>query len=149
MLDVDTFVERALPFATDPDGAAVDPELFRRLAPGIQDRVRRYDEVGGLLDWVVGPRPEPVPKEWRKVMGKDLVPEVLDAVTERLESVEWTAEQLERVVMGVGDELETRSQLPVRMAVTGHRAGLPLFEPMAALDRDEVIGRLREARGRL
>lgn len=149
MLDVDAFVERALPFAVDPDGAAVDPELFRRLAPGIQERVRRYDEVGGLLDWVVGPRPEPVPKEWRKVMSKDLVPEVLDAVTERLESVEWTAEQLEQVVMGVGDELETRSQLPVRMAVTGHRAGLPLFEPMAALDRDEVIGRLREARGRL
>ena len=77
------------------------------------------------------------------------MPEVLDAVSERLAVGPWTAEHLEQVVMGVGDELGTRSQLPIRLAVTGHRAGLPLFEPMAALERDEVLSRLREARGRL
>lgn len=149
MLDLDTFVEQSLPYAIGPDGTPIDPDLYRRLAPGVQERVRRFDEVPGFLDWVVGPRPEPEAKEWRKVMGKDLVPEVLDAVTARLESGPWTPEHLEQVVMGVGDELETRSQLPVRMAVTGRRAGLPLFEPLAALERDEVLGRLREARGRL
>ena len=36
-----------------------------------------------------------------------------------------------------------KSQLPVRMAVTGRRSGLPLFEPMAELERDEVLARLR------
>jgi glutamyl-tRNA synthetase len=144
MLDLDEFVEGSRPFAGD-----VDDELYRRLAPGVQERVRRYDEIPGLIDWVTGPRPEPEGKEWRKVMGKDLVPEVLDAVAERLESGPWTADHLERVVMGVGDELGTRSQLPVRLAVTGRRAGLPLFEPMAAVDRAEVLARLREARARL
>jgi glutamyl-tRNA synthetase len=82
-------------------------------------------------------------------MGRELVPEVLDAVAERLADGPWNAERLEEVVMGVGDELGTRSQLPVRLAVTGRKAGLPLFEPMAALERDEVLSRLREARGRL
>jgi glutamyl-tRNA synthetase len=144
MLDPDEFVARSRPYAGD-----IDDDLYRRLGPDVQNRVRRYDEVPSLIDWVVGPRPEPDAKEWRKVMAKDLVPEVLDAVAERLESGPWTPSHLEEVVMGVGDELGTRSQLPVRMAVTGHRSGLPLFEPMAALGRAEVLGRLREARGRL
>ncbi|MEM9564555.1 MAG: glutamate--tRNA ligase [Actinomycetota bacterium] len=149
MLDLDAFVEQSAPFATGPDGTPVDADLYRALAPGVQERVKRYDEVAGLLDWVVGPPPETPGKEWRKVMNKDLVPEVLDAVAERLVDGPWTPAHLESVVMGVGDELGTRSQLPVRMAVTGRRAGLPLFEPMAALDRDEVLRRLRDARGRL
>jgi glutamyl-tRNA synthetase len=146
MLDLDTFVEESLPYAGD-----IDPALYRALAPGVQERVRRYDEVPNFIDWIVGPRPEPEAKEWRKTMGKDLVPEVLDAVTERLAdpATEWTAEAIEAVVMGVGDELGTRSQLPVRLAVTGRRAGLPLFDPLAAMERDEVVARLREARGRL
>jgi len=144
MLDADEFVERSLPFAGD-----IDPGLYRQLAPGIQERIKRFDEIPGLIDWVTGPRPEPDAKEWRKVMEKDLVPEVLVAVAERLADGPWTADHIEEVVMGVGDELGTRSQLPVRLAVTGHRAGLPLFEPMAALDRDVVLERLREAHGRL
>ena len=51
--------------------------------------------------------------------------------------------------LGIGDELGVRSQLPVRLAVTGRRVGLPLFEPMAELDRAEVIDRLRGARAKL
>ena len=144
MLDLDEFVERSLPFAGD-----VDPQLSRVLAPGIQERIKRFDEIPELIGWVIGPRPEPQAKEWRKVMEKDLVPDVLDAVTRRLADGPWTAEHIEQVVMGVGDELGTRSQLPIRLAVSGRRAGLPLFEPMAALERDEVLDRLREARGRL
>ena len=42
-----------------------------------------------------------------------------------------------------------KTQLPVRLAVTGSRSGLPLFEPMAALDRSVALDRLRAARARL
>ena len=34
-------------------------------------------------------------------------------------------------VMGVGTALDAKSQVPVRIAVTGRRVGPPLFEPMA------------------
>ncbi len=52
-----------------------------------------------------------------------------------------------RCVLGVGEELSTRSQLPVRLAVTGSRTGMPLFEPMAELDRDDVIARRAQGPG--
>jgi glutamyl-tRNA synthetase len=144
MLDLDAFIEQSFPFAGE-----VDPELYRILAPWVQERIKRYDEIPPLIEWVVGPAPEPEDKDWRKVMAKDHVPQVLDVVIERLESAEWTSETLTAVVLGVGEELEVKSQLPVRMALTGRRSGLPLFEPMAELDRNEVLWRLRKARGRL
>ena len=57
--------------------------------------------------------------------------------------------------MGVGDEItasigqRVRSQPPVRVALTGRSAGLPLWEPMRLLGRNTVLARLRAARARL
>ncbi len=144
MLDVDEFVEASRPF-----GGEVDDDLYRRLAPMVQERIRRYDEIPDLIDWVVGEPPEPQDKDWHKVMGKEDVPKVLDLVAERLDQAEWEPEALAEAVLGAGEVLGTRSQLPVRMAVTGRRSGLPLFEPMAELDRVTVLERIRKARGRL
>ncbi len=144
MLDLDSFIEGSRPFA-----GAVDDELYRRLAPLVQERIRRYDEIPALIDWVIGEPPEPEDKDWRKVMGRDDVPKVLDLVLERLEDAEWEPEALTDAVLGAGEVLGTKSQLPVRMAVTGRRSGLPLFEPMAELDRSVVLERIRKARGRL
>ena len=143
-LPLDDYVERTLPFL---DG--LDPVLFARLAPLVQQRAVTLDEAAGMLDWVVGPAPEPEPKDWKKVMGRSEVPAVLDAAIDCLGEVDWTTEALEAAVLGIGDELGVRSQLPVRLAVTGRRVGLPLFEPMAELDRAEVIDRLRGARAKL
>jgi len=59
------------------------------------------------------------------------------------------------VVMGVGNdltsELETRvlSQAPVRVALTGGGAGIPLWRAMSLLGRNECLHRLRAARARL
>ena len=144
MMDVDAFVEASAPYVGD-----IDAELFRRLAPFVQERVKRFDEIPQFIDWVIGAAPEPAEKDWRKVMGKDKVPEVLELVIKRLETVEWEPEALTAAVLGAGEELDTKSQLPVRLAVTGRRSGLPLFEPMAEMERSEILTRLREARGRL
>jgi glutamyl-tRNA synthetase len=144
-LDVDDFVERSLPFAGD-----VDAELYRRLAPTVQERVARLDEVPALIEWVTGAPPEPDERDWAKVMAKGpAVPAILDLVIDRLATATWTPEEIQRVVLGAGDEVGAKSQVPVRLAVTGRRFGLPLFEPLAELSRDEVLGRLRAARARL
>jgi glutamyl-tRNA synthetase len=147
-LETADFVELARPFVTAGDEAVPD-DLFDRMAPLIQQRVRRLDEAAGLLTWVVGQPPEPDPKDWKKVMAKDGVGDVLDRVIAGLSSVEWTPGALEKLVLGVGEELGAKSQLLVRMAVSGSRVGLPLFEPMAELDRTVVVERLRAVRARL
>ncbi len=145
-LPTEEFIERAEPFYP----GATTPE-FAVLAPDVQARCRRLDEIGDLLSWIEGPLPDADAKDWRKVMGREEVPAVLDLVIERLAdpATPWTAEGLESAVMGAGADLGVKSQLPVRMAVTHSRSGLPLFEPMAMADRDEIVARLRAARARL
>ncbi len=82
--------------------------------------------------------------------------QVLEAVEAQLAGDDFTsAERLESIVMGVGDELtestgaRVRSQPPVRVALTGTGAGLPLWEPMRLLGRDETLRRIEAARARL
>lgn len=143
-MSVDAFVEAATPFI-----GSIDPALFETLAPFVQERVKRLEEAPSFLDWVVGEPPEPAEKDWRKVMGKPDVPAVLDLVIERLAEAPWTPEAIGEVVFGVGTELDTKTQLPVRLALTGSRSGIPLFEPMAEMDRDVILDRLRAARAKL
>lgn len=143
-LSVDDFIEWAAPSV-----GHIDADLFRRFAPEIQGRVTYPEDAPAFLGWVVGEAPEPSEKDWKKVMGKDGIAAVLDAVIARCETCDWTAEELEAVVFGVGEELETKTQLPVRLAVTGSRSGLPLFEPMAELDRVVALDRLRAARAKI
>ena len=148
LLEIDDFVAMTRPWveAAEP---AIPADLFERMAPLVQQRVRQLDQAPSFLDWVVGEPPEPTPKDWRKVMGADGVAEVLDGVAARLADLEWTPEALEAAVFGVGEELGRKSQLPVRMAVSGSRSGLPLFEPMAEVDRGVILDRLRAARAKL
>ncbi len=143
-LDITAFAAASMPFR-----GPIGDDLFNALAPEIQNRLVRLNEIPALVDWIVGDAPEPDPADWQKVMTKPGVAEVLDAVIAGMVDCEWTPEALEALVLGVGADLNAKSQLPVRLAVTGRRAGLPLFEPLAAIDRLIVIDRLRAARARV
>ena len=127
------------------------------LATQIQQRVARLGEVAGWIDWVLRPDVSYDEKAWQKTMVKGrAAPEVLEAVAAGLAADDFSsAERLEALVMGVGDELtdrlgvRVRSQPPVRVALTGAAAGLPLWEPMRLLGRDETLRRIEAARARL
>ncbi len=144
-------IERFVELTADLRPQAVPLDLYERMAPFVQARLVRLsaEEIEPLVSWIVGPPLEPSDKDWKKVMGKAGVADVLRTVAARLETVEWTPEALEACVFGVGEELETKTQLPVRMAVTGARTGMPLFEPMAELDRAEAIDRINSALARV
>ncbi len=134
-----------------------DCHVARSLAVEIQQRVSRLDEVKGWIDWILRPEMVYDEKAWNKAVVRGrAAAEVLEAVEARLVSDDFSsAERLEAIVMGVGDELtdsvgaRVRSQPPVRVALTGASAGLPLWEPMRLLGRDAVLARLRAARNRL
>jgi glutamyl-tRNA synthetase len=127
-----------------------DPDVFAAVVPHVQERLRRLSDIGPLVDWLftADVPVETDEKEINKIakaMGGDAVPAVLAAAIDALESCSWDAETLAEVVRKVGDDLGAKSQVPVRIAVTGRRVGPPLFEPMALLGREIALERLRLA----
>ena len=160
-LTSEQFVDRADPFLTGPDAPwpaeRYDRGTVEALADEIQQRIVRLEEAAGWIDWVLSPEVAYDEKAWHKAITKGrAAAEVLEAVEYRLADDDFTsAERLEAIVMGVGDELtehigaRVRSQPPVRVALTGTSAGLPLWEPMRLLGRDETLARLRAAQARL
>ena len=134
-----------------------DCHVARTLAGEIQQRISTLEEAPGWIDWIVRPEVDHDEKAWHKAMVKGrAAAQVLEAAEDRLAGDDFTsAERLESIVMGVGDELtesfgeRVRSQPPVRVALTGTGAGLPLWEPMRLLGKDETLARLRKAMSRL
>ena len=160
-LTPEQFADRADPFLTGPE-APWPPERYDReivgvLAPEIQQRIANLGEVAGWIDWILRPDVAYNERAWHKAMLKGrAAAQVLEAVEARLAGDDFSsAERLEAIVMGVGDELterigaRVRSQPPVRVALSGTDAGLPLWEPMSLLGREATLARLRAARERL
>ena len=159
-LSTDEFIERSQPWLT---GAVAptpwpidrfDPAVFATLAPLVQERVKRLDEVPGYVDFLFLDQPEVDDDSWQKVMvkGHDRAVLVLDAMIDLLGTVEWTAPAINDAVIGWIDANElsrSKDQAPIRVAVTGRTVGPPLWESLAALGRDRTIERLRAARAQL
>ena len=160
-LTPEQFADAAEPFLTSADvpwpSERYDRDIVQSLAGEIQQRISRLDETAGWIDWILRPDVVYDEKAWNKAIVKGrAAAEVLEAVEARLAGDDFSsAERLEAIVLGVGDELtenigqRVRSQPPVRVALTGTGAGLPLWEPMRLLGRDTVLARLRAARARL
>ncbi len=131
-----------------------DMTILEILAPFLQQRATRISDVVPLLDWVFE---DELPQEtdekelnkMAKAMGAEVVPDILEEAIGRLQDCQWDAETLSKEIREVGDVLNAKSQVPVRIAVTGRRTGLPLFEPMAYLSRELVLRRLQTARSNL
>ncbi|MFT7476417.1 MAG: glutamyl-tRNA synthetase [Verrucomicrobiales bacterium] len=154
-LPTETFIEMAEPFVygvdTEIDWETTDykPEVFEMVAPDVQQRVSTFDEIPRFIGWLFTDAVsyDTESKGWNKAMRKGKrVPEILDAMAEAFADVEWTAEAMNSAVAAIGDNLEVRSQVPARVAITGTNAGIPLWDAAATLDRDVVLRRLSAAR---
>ncbi len=68
------------------------------------------------------------------------------------ETCEWDVDALHAATLaiaeGVGRKLG-KAQAPIRVAVMGRTRGLPLFDSLAVLGRDETLRRLAVALDRL
>ena len=160
-LTPEQFADAAEPFLTGADAPwpseRYDRDVVQSLAGEIQQRIAHLDEAAGWIDWILCPDVTYDEKAWHKSIVKGrAAAEVLEAVEARLAGDDFSStERLEAIVMGAGDELtesvgaRVRSQPPVRVALTGTGAGLPLWEPMRLLGKDETLARIRKARSRL
>ena len=154
-LPLDEFVAATQPFLA---AAGVpwarerfDPALFEQIAPLVQERVGRLDEVPGYVDFLFLPDAPIDDAAFTKVMDAPKSIDILADVIAGYESVAWDADALKDVALAVGEQHGLKlgkAQAPIRVAVTGRTVGPPLFESLVLLGRDEVMRRLRAALGR-
>jgi len=154
-MPVETFIEACGPWLTGEQApwptSGFDPEVFARLAPLVQERVAVLGEVPAMVDFQFLDRPDIDEEAWGKAVSDDPVAvTILSAAIEAYAGLtdRWTHEALyaatEAVAEGVGRKLG-KAQAPIRVAVTGRRVGLPLFESLEVLGPDRTLERLRSA----
>ncbi len=154
-LTVDEFVAAARPWL-DGDRAPwpaerFDADVFRAMAPRVQQRVTTLAEVPDYVDFLFLDETPIDDASWERAMKGDAAA-VLDEVATAYEHVEWTAEALKVTVDDIGASHglnRSKSQMPVRVAVTGRAVGPPLYESLVLLGRERTLARLRAARERM
>lgn len=114
------------------------------ILPLIYERLERLTDIEELTEFFY--RDIKVEQDILLKRGdKELVAEQLKQLSERLSVVEWTVENIEKVVRGLQEEHEYKKNqffMMVRIAVTGKKATPPLFETMEMLGRDLTLKRL-------
>jgi len=140
------------PSATRP----VDRETVRRLAPLVRERIKRLDEVSGMVE---GFFTDELPYTAAGLLGKRFrddasgAHDALRRAKERLDGLApWEHEALEAAMRSLADDLSLKAGdlfMLLRVAITGRPISPPLFESMALLGRQRCLRRLDEALGRL
>jgi glutamyl-tRNA synthetase len=156
-LDIDAFIAMCQPWLTGAvagdrvapwTAESYDQGVFAAVAPLAQTRLTVLSEIVALVDFFFLPEPPIDGAAWAKAM-KDGAAELLSASVAAFDAApNWDAETLkstlERVAAERGLKLG-KAQAPVRVAVTGRSAGLPLFESLEVLGRERSMTRLRAA----
>jgi len=130
------------------------PDVVASMIPLVQEKLRTLSDIQRQVDWLFCPDPSMDEKSWDKsvVRGKASV-EILDGTIAALADCPWDPDTVKDTVFAVGEAHgvnRSKSQAPVRVAVTGRSVGPPLFEPMVDhLTREEVLRRLQAARSQL
>jgi glutamyl-tRNA synthetase len=139
------------PIVTGPPwtSAAFDAAQFARLAQVTQERVAVLGEVPGLVDFLFQPVAPLDAASWLKAIERDeSAPGILTAALEAYGACEWTIEELHRVTLAIAEASGKKlgkAQAPIRVAVMGRDKGLPLFDSLEALGRDETLRRISTA----
>jgi glutamyl-tRNA synthetase len=128
-----------------------DPDVFAQLAPLAQTRVALLSEIAPMVDFAFLPEPATDEGSWARAM-REPAADLLADVAAAYAVVPWQPdalrERLETVGISYGLSLG-KAQAPVRVAVTGRTVGLPLFESLTVLGREETLRRIDSARERI
>ncbi len=159
-LSDDEFTDRCRTWADeteDPLGTALyDTAVWTVLAPLVRERVGVLSEVPAYVAFIFAPEFSIDETPWLKaVAGDEAASSILIEVRGGFGSLrgeEWRAAALKEVLTKVGEAHGRKlgkAQAPVRVATLGRSVGLPLFESLEVLGRDETLNRLSLALDRL
>ena len=155
-LSHEELAKRSLPFL-QKDGLLPDPcppEQFAylvRLMPLVQERIKLLSDISDAVGYFL--RDEIDPPAAELLIGKKgTVSEtatILTEVTNVLEQVtDFDEENLEQTLRALAQKLQIKPGqlfMPVRVAATGQTATPGLFELLAALGKERVLKRLKQA----
>ena len=133
--------------------ARFDPASFAALAAVTQERVSVLSEVPAFVDFLFL-KDAPIDEDsWRKaVAGDEGAPGILAAALSAYETCPWDRDALHAVTLEIAKSVGRKlgkAQAPIRVSVMGRTTGLPLFDSLAVLGRDETRRRIRAALDRL
>jgi glutamyl-tRNA synthetase len=142
------FVARIEPFMREAgiEVAADHFDVLIRMAPLVQERIKRLDEAPSLLRFLFE-EPEPDEKA-AKLLDEKRAP-YLEAALDILERVEpWSVEAINEALMSWADGAGVKRKdafQPLRAAITGSVVSPPLFESIEIIGRERAAARVRTA----
>ena len=149
------FIEACQPWLQPPAAPwppeRFDPGVFAALAPLAQTRISLLAEITGIVEFAFLAEPAIDEASWAKAM-KGPAADVLAAASDAFESAPWDPDSLRARLEEIGAQFGMslgKVQAPVRVAVTGRTVGLPLFESLQILGREQTLDRLNAAGNRL
>ncbi len=150
-LDPDTGAPIVMPPAWAPE--RFDAAVFAAVAEVTQERVTVLDEVPELVDFLFLEDAPDDPGSFQKAIADDEgAPRILTDALAAYETCAWDEDALHEATLGIADAVGRKlgkAQAPIRVAVMGRTRGLPLFDSLAVLGRDETRRRLAAALARV
>jgi len=127
-----------------------DSGYIARIAPLIQERIRRLDEFVSKTSFFFASELE---YDSSLLIGKkmtaDQMVEAFNALADELDALRhWNRESIEETLRGFCQRTGTKPRglfMPVRIAVTGRKASPGLFETMEVMGKPLCQARMREA----
>ena len=140
------FLERDLP----EDLLPVDQDYLRRIAPLLQERVKRLDESAGMTSYFFRADEHfDTQSLVQKGMDREVTLSALKTALDELNATdEFQHEKLEQVLNAAGERLSlSRRQFfgVLRVAATGRAVSPPLFEMMEVMGKDRTVSRMKIA----
>jgi glutamyl-tRNA synthetase len=130
-----------------------DAARFAEVAAVAQERVAVLSEVPALIDFLFVEDAPIDEASWQKaIAGDEAAPAILEAALLAYAESVWDKDTLHAVTLSLAEEAGRKlgkAQAPIRVAVMGRTAGLPLFDSLAVLGRDETCRRIAAAIARL
>ncbi len=130
-----------------------DADVFARVAGVTQERVEVLADAPELVDFLFLPDAPEDEESWQKaVAGDQLAPEILGKALATYHGCPWERDALHQVTLEIAESVGRKlgkAQAPIRVAVMGRTRGLPLFDSLAVLGRDETRRRIAVALDRL
>lgn len=128
-------------------------DLLVKLAPLVQERVKRLDEVGPWVGFLFVAEDDFVidAEAAEKALGKTGARPALESALAALDELPdggFEAEAVERALRALPETLGMKPRdffQPVRVGVSGSTVSPPLFESIALLGKERTLARLRKA----